>query len=133
MLAEFDVGEECVESLDFSDGFGLAACGCGGDDGLVVIFDLSPIQKRVQVALPNAGVVKIQFSAVDFRLFAACLDGCVYELEARSGEILRILKGHSQPILDFTISLDNKYLITCGDDKLSLIFNLHPKNPQLKD
>jgi len=67
--------------------------------------------------VPQA-VVYSRFSPVGDIFLCSCLDNKIYQLITSTLELRIVLYGHSLPVRCFSVSPDQKLLVSCGADKL---------------
>jgi WD40 repeat protein len=94
-------------------------------NGHVQITDISKSRVRATIDIAEKGVSNLLWDVTEKgMLWAATLDGRIMKIDARSGEVLQTLCGHSMQILDlaFVRSPDFRGLVSCGDDTAVLIY-----------
>jgi len=101
-----------------ADGSTLAVCAAGPDVGRVTLWDIrSGRVRRLPTALPAAdGLIESLAFSPDGRTIATGARGTLILWEARTGRILRSLKGHEGVILCMTFAPDGKLLASSGLD-----------------
>ncbi|SCW01146.1 LAFE_0D06106g1_1 [Lachancea fermentati] len=111
-----------IESIAWSTKLPLMAIGlvCGE----ILLYDTLSWRVRHKITLEDS-VTKLYFDEVQgFNLFASCINGKVYEYDARTGNEVFVCLGHNMGVLDFIVTEKGKKLITAGDEGVSLIFQL---------
>lgn len=112
---------DSVESLAFSTNSLLAV---GTVNGYIQVWDISSQTKRNELKL-DLGVSKISVSKQNPNiLYAGCLDSVFRIIDLRTCEILSNYTGHTNQILDFRVSSDSKYALTCSEDYTCKIFQI---------
>ena len=59
-----------------------------------------------------------------FLMFVGTTSGGVYAMDVRSGEVLREYRGHCAAVMDLAEIREPPLLVTAGDDKRSLVFEI---------
>lgn len=112
---------DSIEGVAFSTNNLLAV---GSVNGCIQIWDLSAQNKRNELKL-DYGVSKISISKSNpFILYAGCLDAVFRLIDIRTCQVLSKFTGHTNQILDFCISSDHKYALSCSEDSTCKIFQL---------
>ncbi|EDO15203.1 hypothetical protein Kpol_401p8 [Vanderwaltozyma polyspora DSM 70294] len=121
---EQDELDASVESISWSTKFPLMAVGlvCGE----ILLYDINSWRVRRRFVLTES-VTRLQFDNDD--LFISCMDGKVYQFDARTGQEKFVCTGHNMGVLDFVLAQpkDNNGLrrvITAGDEGVSLVFEV---------
>ncbi|KAM0680620.1 hypothetical protein GINT2_001308 [Glugoides intestinalis] len=96
----------------------LAAC----TDRLFTFFDKE--FQEIKTLLAPETVVYSRFSIDGSFFFCSCLDNKIYQFVFKTLELRITLYGHSLPVRHFSVSSDEKLLISCGADKLVKLWGL---------
>ncbi|KAJ8331878.1 60S ribosomal subunit assembly or modification protein [Batrachochytrium dendrobatidis] len=119
ILAALDSHQESVETVDFSDF--LPYVSTGSIDGKIHTWDITTLRIRHTVQHDDA-VIKLQWHK-SMPYFTSCsADMTIRTWDGRSGECLKIWRGHQAPILDFSVRADGRVVLTGSDDGNSLVF-----------
>ena len=70
------------------------------------------------------GVVKAKWHPTEPLLISASVDKTVRVWDARTGQCIKVLRGHTQPILDMVLSVDGSKIISASDDQTCLVFDM---------
>lgn len=124
---EQDELDASVESISWSSKFSLMAIGlvCGE----ILLYDTSAWRVRHKFVLEDS-VTKLMFDNDD--LFASCINGKVYQFNARTGQEKFVCVGHNMGVLDFILlhpvantgTEQKRKVITAGDEGVSLVFEV---------
>eukprot|EP01125_Pyxidicula_operculata_P001562 TRINITY_DN11414_c0_g1_i1.p1 TRINITY_DN11414_c0_g1~~TRINITY_DN11414_c0_g1_i1.p1 ORF type:complete len:413 (+),score=97.53 TRINITY_DN11414_c0_g1_i1:42-1280(+) len=121
-MATFTEHKQSVEAVAF-----LPALQCaitGSLDNTIKIWDMNTMQTRTNIQHEN-GIVKIALVPNQQFLFVSCsLDHSVVLWDARSGEAVKTLNGHTDQVLDFSFCSDNNTILSCGEDKVVRMWTL---------
>ena len=104
----------------------LPICVSAGIDLNINIYDLNTMQIRNKV-MPSeyGGYTKLMFSVIDPNmLYASSTLGEMNLIDVRDGKIIKTFKGHAAPINDFVEVVPIQALVTAGDDRSCLVFDL---------
>jgi len=115
--------EECdsIESVAFS---GKNLLAIGSLNGIIEVWDVSGPIKRSELKL-DFGVSKIMTDKSNANiLYCGCLDFYFRVVDLRNCQVILVKSGHTDHILDFSISSDSKYALTCSEDSTCKIFAL---------
>ncbi|KAF1326413.1 Angio-associated migratory cell protein, partial [Globisporangium splendens] len=117
--------ENSVECAGFCNTMQWAATGCLG--GFVRIWDLSTYQCR-HVCQHPAGVIKLMWHPTLPIVYSCTVEGLIYVWDARSGQQIKILAGHTDMVLDMafvpgaTPNAAPLGLLTASDDESVRLF-----------
>lgn len=121
---EQDELDASIESICFSPKFPLMALGlvCGE----ILLYDTTTWRVRRKFVLEDS-VTKLLFDNDD--LFVSCMNGKVYQYDARTGQEKFVCTGHNMGILDFVLIKSKeanglRRVITAGDEGVSLVFEV---------
>ena len=78
--------------LAFNDRFRWLAS--AGMIGVVMLYDVGSSRVRAEMK-HNGGVIRMVWHPNQVVLITACLDGCVYLWDGRTGQLLKQLNGHT--------------------------------------
>lgn len=120
------IGEhaDTVESITMSRT--LPVCVSAGIDTKINIYDLNTMQIRTSItANEYGGYTKVQFSQLNPNiLYAASTLGEFNLIDVRDGKLVKVYKGHAAPINDFVEVKEHNLIVTAGDDRCCLVFDL---------
>ncbi|RKP17106.1 WD40 repeat-like protein [Rozella allomycis CSF55] len=111
--------EDAVEAVKFSNFLPFIAT--GGMDGNLIVWDVQSCQPR-QKMVHDGGIVKLEWIEDSPLIVSVSVDCNVRVWDSRTGECLKIFKGHENTILDFAKSKDGKTIVTASDDGNCLVF-----------
>ncbi|CAH0473286.1 unnamed protein product [Peronospora belbahrii] len=116
--------ENSVECGGFCNSMNWAATGCLG--GHLRIWDLATNQCR-HVCRHPAGVIKLLWHPLQPIVYSCTVEGLVYAWDARTGELLKTLAGHTDMVLDmaFVPAIEGNSvtgLLTASDDESVRLF-----------
>ncbi|KAL5006127.1 hypothetical protein ScPMuIL_017285 [Solemya velum] len=114
--------EDSVEAVGFSHVQNFAATGTLA--GELRIWDLSSETTR-HMCKHAGGVVKLKWDATSPLVYTCSLDGNVALWDCRNGERVSQWCGHTDSVLDFSISRDGNTLVSVSEDKTARVFSLH--------
>ncbi|KAL7683563.1 putative WD40/YVTN repeat-like-containing domain superfamily, dynein regulator LIS1 [Plasmopara halstedii] len=115
-----------VECGGFCNTMNWAATGCLG--GFLRIWDLTTYHCR-HVCRHPAGVIKLLWHPTQQIVYACTVEGLIYAWDARIGQLLKTLAGHTDMVLDITIVHDFNCdfvagLLTASDDETVRFFQI---------
>ncbi|RQM18412.1 hypothetical protein KXD40_001604 [Peronospora effusa] len=118
--------ENSVECGGFCNTMNWAATGCLG--GYLRIWDLATNQCR-HVCRHPAGVIKLLWHPAQPIVYSCTVEGLVYVWDARTGQLLKTLAGHTDMVLDMTFvpafdGVPVAGLLTASDDESVRLFRL---------
>ncbi|CAG2102511.1 unnamed protein product [Medioppia subpectinata] len=117
-----DEGNDSVESVGLNSTLSVLATGTV--EGSVDIWDMSTQIKR-HSCKHESGISKLLWDHNSPHvLYTAGLDGVLNVYDTRSGEQIGAKRGHSNHILDLTISKDSTIALTASEDNTCKIFSL---------
>jgi len=111
--SEDDENSVSIECASINTRFNLLAF--GSLDNNLYIWNLRTKQIVKKIEHPD-GITKIMWDASGSKIFTACLDGICRLWNGRSGECLHSFFGAEGPILDISISKDEKWLLSAAAD-----------------
>jgi len=118
--------ESSVEAVGFCPTQSYAAV--GGLDGTLTVWDI-PTQTSRVTCQHQAGIVRLAWSNDDPLVYTATLDGSVHLWDSRTGNCERQWFGHSEEVLDMTISRNGKFIVTASGDRTARIFSASGGGP----
>lgn len=122
LQADQDELDASIESIAWSEKLPLMAVGLVS--GEVLLYDALTWRIRRKFVLPDS-VTKLQFEdSAATTLLASCINGKVYQYDARTGSEKFVCVGHNMGVLDFVLIENGKKLITAGDEGVSLVYQL---------
>ncbi|CAI5738312.1 unnamed protein product [Peronospora destructor] len=118
--------ENSVECGAFCNTMNWAATGCLG--GYLRIWDLATNQCR-RVCRHPAGVIKLLWHPAQPIVYSCTVEGLIYVWDARTGQLLKTLAGHTDMVLDMTFipafeGVPVAGLLTASDDESVRLFRL---------
>lgn len=97
--------------------------------GTICIVDVDRGTVRARVAHDD-GVVKMVWLRRRPHLLCSCsLDGTVRVWDVRTAACLKRFRGHTGPVYDIAISIDERFVISCSEDHVALVFSLEDDSP----
>ena len=113
-----------IESVCWSQKYPLMAVGLVG--GQILLYDTNTWRVRRQFVLEDS-ITKLVFDNDD--IFASCINGKVYQYDAKTGAEKFICVGHNMGVMDFIIvhpkdASQPRKVITAGDEGVSLVFDV---------
>lgn len=120
ILASLDGHSDSIECIEYSKIIPLVAT-CGMD-GKLCVWEASNLKQR-SVLIHDDGVVKAKWHPTEPLLISVSVDKTVRVWDARTGQCVRVFRGHTQPILDMSLSIDGRKIISASDDHTCLVFD----------
>ncbi|CAB4255753.1 similar to Saccharomyces cerevisiae YIR012W SQT1 Essential protein involved in a late step of 60S ribosomal subunit assembly or modification [Maudiozyma barnettii] len=113
-----------IESICWSPKYPLMAVGLVG--GQILLYDTNSWRVRRRFVLEDS-ITKLIFDDDD--IFASCINGKVYQYDAKTGNEKFVCVGHNMGVLDFIIvhpkdASQLRRVITAGDEGVSLVFEV---------
>lgn len=118
-----DNSEMTVESVAFCWDPTLPLLAAGTVFGYVYIWDIAKQTERHRLNLKE-GVTKLVWDRNNTFLYSAHLGGTIRAHDGRSGVCQFELTGHSDDILDLTLSLDGSTVLSTSDDSTARVFTV---------
>lgn len=113
-----------VESVAFCWDPMLPLVAAGTMFGYLYIWDIAKQSVRHRLNL-NEGITKLVWDRNSAFLYSAHLGGTIRAHDPRSGVCQFELTGHSDDILDITLSLDGNTILTTSDDSTARVFSVN--------
>ncbi|KAJ3123080.1 hypothetical protein HK098_002229 [Nowakowskiella sp. JEL0407] len=121
ILEAFDGHSESIESIAFCKSLPLVAT--SSVDGSICLWDLTTMRIRHTCRHDDA-VTKVVWHPTQPLLFSSSLDKTVKLWDARTGECLKVWKGHQDAVLDIAVSADGQKVVSGSDDGTLLVFSV---------
>ncbi|XP_035738031.1 angio-associated migratory cell protein-like [Vespa mandarinia] len=118
-----DSDSNWIETVAFCKDPGFQVAATGSLNGEIFIWDISKQILRHKIE-QESGISKVLWKSTTSFLFSGGLDGILRCFDARSGQCLRLLTGHSEDILDLQIAEEGQIVLTTSDDSTARIFNI---------
>jgi len=99
----------------------------GGLDGAINVIDIGKHEVKIKLKLTEEGegVTRMLFSKIhNHILYVGSTYGSIYIFDIRNGEITKTLKGHVAPVMEIVENVTHNVLISAGDDRKCLVFQL---------
>ncbi|KAL2715846.1 angio-associated migratory cell protein [Vespula squamosa] len=118
-----DSDSNWIETVAFCKDPGFQVAATGSLNGEIFIWDISKQILRHKIE-QESGISKVLWKGITSLLFSGGLDGILRCFDARSGQCLQLLTGHSEDILDLYIAEEGQIVLTTSDDSTARIFNI---------
>jgi len=112
---------DAVESLGFCTTLPYMAT--GSLDKQVIIYDVNTFQQRLKCQHED-GVTKVVWHPTQPLFYASSLDKTVRLWDSRTGQAVKVWRGHKNGILDMAMASDGSFVMTASDDHASLLFKI---------
>ncbi|KAJ1729271.1 60S ribosomal subunit assembly or modification protein [Coemansia sp. Benny D160-2] len=119
ILGSLDNATESVEAVGLCSVLPLAAT--GSVDGSLSIWDISAMRLRTTLKHDDS-VTRLAWHADSPLLTSVSMDCSVRTWDARTGECVRVWRGHQEGIMDFAMTPDGSTIVTASDDGCCLVF-----------
>ncbi|PVU98905.1 hypothetical protein BB559_001175 [Furculomyces boomerangus] len=119
ILGSLEGHTDSVETVGISDSLALAAT--GSVDGSLCVWDINTLRLRNTFKHDDA-VTKLKWHNNSPLITSSSADCTIKVWDSRSGECVRVWKGHQDTILDFALSNDGNTVVTASDDGCCLVF-----------
>lgn len=120
--AEEGAEENSVEALVFASGLPILAVGYV--NGELDLWDLNTLTKRDSTKL-QGGITKLALDPrQDHVLYVSSIDGSIRSFDIRDLRPLAEYSGHRESVLDFSISKQNNFILSCSDDSTCKLFKI---------
>lgn len=117
-----DAEENSVEALAFCSSLPILAVGYV--NGELDLWDLNTLTKRDSTKL-QGGITKLALDpSQDHVLYVSSIDGTIRSFDIRDLRPLAEYSGHRESVLDFSISKQNNFILSCGDDSTCKLFKI---------
>ncbi|KAM5573411.1 hypothetical protein ABKV19_013114 [Rosa sericea] len=117
-----------VSHLDSVECIGLAPsspwAATGGMDKKLIIWDLQHSLPRCTCEHED-GVTCLTWLGTSRYLATGCMDGNVRLWDSLSGDCVRTLNGHNEPIQSLSVSSNQEFLVSVSTDGTARVFELH--------
>ncbi|ESK94637.1 ribosome biogenesis protein sqt1 [Moniliophthora roreri MCA 2997] len=118
---------ESIEAVAFIDltgsGSGTGIAATGATDGKICLWDLSTMRLRATLEHEDAVTTLLSVPSPKSHLMvSASADRTLRTWDARTGNLLRVHKGHHAPILGASLGLGGSVVVSAGDDGVCLVF-----------
>ncbi len=94
----------------------------GDQEGVVTIFETNNFKIREKVEL-GGGITGMLFSKRRESLFVSGVEGTLWRINGKSGEIEKVMEGHRNIVLGFVVNSKEDTLISVSDDSRCLLFS----------
>ncbi|KAJ1848985.1 60S ribosomal subunit assembly or modification protein [Coemansia sp. RSA 2708] len=119
ILGSLENASESVETVGLCDVLPLAAT--GSVDGSLSIWDVNTQRLRTTLKHDDS-VNRLKWHQDSPLLTSVSMDCTVRTWDSRTGECVRVWKGHQEGIMDLALSIDGKTVVTASDDGCCLVF-----------
>ena len=117
-----DAEENSVEALVFCSSLPILAVGYL--NGELDLWDLNTLTKRDSTKL-QGGITKLALSPNRHHLlYVSSIDGTIRSFDIRDLRPLAEYTGHRESVLDFSISKQNNFILSCSDDSTCKLFRI---------
>lgn len=103
---------------------GIEATADSTSRGMIHPFNYKLIRPLIQSSTRQDAVTQLRWHATEPFFTSVSADRTVRVWDARTGECLKVFRGHHETILDFAISTDGRTIVTGSDDGSALVFTL---------
>eukprot|EP01027_Heterolobosea_sp_BB2_P008699 GEZU01012909.1.p1 GENE.GEZU01012909.1~~GEZU01012909.1.p1 ORF type:complete len:391 (+),score=87.71 GEZU01012909.1:67-1239(+) len=110
---------DSVESVAWSTTLPYFAS--GSMDGKLCIWDANTMQPR-RSCQHDDGITKVIWHPTAPLIFSSSLDKTVRLWDGRSGQQVRVWRGHKDIVLEFQTTKNGEYIVTGSDDGSALVF-----------
>ncbi|KAJ2856271.1 60S ribosomal subunit assembly or modification protein [Coemansia erecta] len=111
---------ESVEAVGLCSVLPLAAS--GSVDGSLSIWDINTMRLRTTLSHDDS-VTGLLWHDESPLLTSVSMDCTVRTWDARTGDCVRVSRGHQEGIMDFALSRDGHTVVTASDDGCCLVFS----------
>ncbi|KAJ2815695.1 60S ribosomal subunit assembly or modification protein, partial [Coemansia erecta] len=119
ILGSLENATESVETVGLCDTLPLAAT--GSVDGSLSIWDVNTMRLRTTLKHDDS-VNRLRWHKDSPLLTTASMDCSVRTWDSRTGDCVRVWKGHQEGIMDFALTNDGSTVVTASDDGCCLVF-----------
>ncbi|KAJ2121520.1 60S ribosomal subunit assembly or modification protein [Coemansia sp. RSA 720] len=119
ILGSLENATESVETVGLCDTLSLAAT--GSVDGSLSIWDINTMRLRTTLKHDDS-VTRLQWHKDSPMLTSVSMDCTVRLWDSRTGDCVRVSRGHQEGVLDFALSNDGSMVVTASDDGCCLVF-----------
>lgn len=116
-------GGSYVEAVSFCKDPNYPAAASGSLDGSLMIWDISKQTLRFRHNFPSS-INHLMWHPNLPIIYTCHVDGVARIFDAKSGTVIKELKGHRRCCLNMDLSKDGSMLMTCSEDKTARIFDV---------
>ncbi|KAJ1815399.1 60S ribosomal subunit assembly or modification protein [Coemansia sp. RSA 2598] len=120
VLGSLENATESVEAVGLCSALPLAAS--GSVDGSLSIWDINTMRLRTTLNHDDS-VTRLLWHENSPMLTSVSMDCTVRTWDARTGDCVRVSKGHQEGIMDFALTRDGHTVVTASDDGCCLVFS----------
>ncbi|PSN48041.1 Angio-associated migratory cell protein [Blattella germanica] len=100
----------------------LLCMDCHPGNNLLITGDVDGLAVERHKLNLDTGITRLTWDKTNPLVYAGKLDGCVVVYDARSGSVERQILGHSDAIMDLSLSRVSNILLTTSDDSTARVF-----------
>ncbi|KAJ2871456.1 60S ribosomal subunit assembly or modification protein [Coemansia aciculifera] len=120
ILGSLGNATESVEAVGLCDVLPLAAT--GSVDGSLSVWDINTMRLRTTLRHDDS-VTRVLWHESSPMLTSVSMDCSVRTWDARTGECVRVWRGHQAGIMDLALTHDGRTVVTASDDGCCLVFS----------
>ncbi|KAJ2743733.1 60S ribosomal subunit assembly or modification protein [Coemansia sp. BCRC 34301] len=120
ILGSLENATESVEAVGLCDVLPLAAT--GSVDGSLSIWDINTMRLRTTLRHDDS-VTRVVWHNESPLLTSVSMDCAVRTWDARTGDCVRVWRGHQAGIMDVALTHDGRTVVTASDDGCCLVFS----------
>ncbi|KAI8815607.1 quinon protein alcohol dehydrogenase-like superfamily [Fimicolochytrium jonesii] len=121
ILASFDSHTESIEAAAFCPTMPIVAT--GSVDGNICLWDTQAMRLR-QTLRHDDAITSLKFHKTQPLIYSVSTDRTARVWDARTGDCLRVLRGHREGILSFDYNVDGSVIVTGADDGSARVWGL---------
>ncbi|KAJ2477977.1 60S ribosomal subunit assembly or modification protein [Coemansia sp. RSA 2320] len=122
VLGSLNNASDSVEAVALSAG-SLPLAATGSVDGSLSIWDVNTLRLRATLRHDDS-VTRVMWHDDAPLLTSVSMDATVRTWDARSGDCVRVWRGHQAGILDAALARDGRSVVTASDDGCCLVFSV---------